>query len=245
MDFTEFVGKAVFALWAKPKGNRCKSQYVGQGVVWRRSVLADCFSIYYCGNCKVWNLNIKCGPSSRVFSSCTTGNWPSLPTLRRLCPLTLPPAAPAGISADKKREMKWNWAPPLLEEMNRVWIGEQTQQNIWNNSTMYKKRRFFVCCSALVNAEMSLKMLSWSDLEPLWKSFSVDGAKGSLALWILSYLYFYFVNWWHQYFWKAWLTSAQRQHSLHHYANSESAACWSPGTLFPTVPTSCCRLPFC
>lgn len=171
MDFTEFVGKAVFALWAKPKGNRCKSQYVGQGVVWRRSVLADCFSIYYCGNCKVWNLNIKCGPSSRVFSSCTTGNWPSLPTLRRLCPLTLPPAAPAGISADKKREMKWNWAPPLLEEMNRVWIGEQTQQNIWNNSTMYKKKTFFCLLSCPGEcwdvAEDAVVIWSWATLKIL------------------------------------------------------------------------------
>lgn len=145
------------------------------------------------------------------------------------------------------KKEKWNETEPP-----RCWKRWTVSGSVSKHSKIYeitlqciKKRRFFVCCPALVNAEMSLKMLSWSDLEPLWKSFSVDGAKGSLALWILSYLYFYFVNWWHQYFQKAWLTSAQRQHSLDHYANSESAACWSPGTLFPTIPTSCCRLPFC
>lgn len=153
---------------------------MGQGLVWQRSMLADCFSIYYCGNCKVWNLNIKCAPRFPVFSFCTTGNWPSLPTLRRLCPLTFPPAAPAGISADKKKsKIEMKLSPPLLEEMNRVWIGEQTQQNIWNNSTMYKKRRLSVvlpwwmlrgrwrCCRDLILSPSENPSL-WTEPKGLW-----------------------------------------------------------------------------
>lgn len=53
MDFNDILGEADYALRAKPKGNRCKSQYVEKGVVWWRSTLAECFSIYYCGNCNV------------------------------------------------------------------------------------------------------------------------------------------------------------------------------------------------
>lgn len=46
----------------------------------------------------------------------------------------------------KRAKLKWNRAPPLLEEMNCVWIGEQTQQNIWNSSIQCKKKDV-VCLS--------------------------------------------------------------------------------------------------